>query len=235
MPARRAPSFHAGILAACLALATPGIATAQTTGLTHDLLKNATYPSVVGAGGRSITLHDGRFEERTQLSNAGVTLNVVTTVTFIDAAIGPEYAAVVIASNGGGSGTFIRLHLVTGGAGTVTAGPGAALGDRVSTERPRITDRGVQMDVVTQGPGEPLCCPTQRETREFAREGNEFRLISTVVTQPSVSRPPERSASGPPQTGRIGLASPVPPSPVGLALATLALVLLARRIVASRP
>lgn len=202
-------------------LSVPGAARAQTAGLTVGLLQNATYPSEFTVG-KQVTLRDGRYDQRAALNDPFRP----ALITFVDAVIGTEYAAVVIASNTGGSGVFLSLHPVTSSAGAVTAGPGLFLGDRQRIEGFAIVDGRVRLALLTQGPGEPFCCPTQRETREFVRDANAFRLVSTVVTQPGALP----AAPSPPKTGTLGsLGGSSGGTAAAFTLAAVALVLAARR------
>jgi hypothetical protein len=168
-------------------------AEAQGTGLTEALLRNATYPSEFSPS-RQVVLRDGRYEWN-QPPLRGYAM-------FAQAVIGPEFAAVLIDSSTGGSGMFMSLHLVTSTAGAVSAGPGLLVGDRQRVEAFAIEDGRVRLALLTQGPTDPFCCPTQRETRTYVREGNAFRLAATVITQPG------SGPLTPPRTGQLGTAAP---------------------------
>ncbi|MSQ35835.1 MAG: hypothetical protein EXR63_01645 [Dehalococcoidia bacterium] len=194
-------------------------AAAQTAGLTEDVLRNTTYPSEFSPTPRS------RCET---VATSGTNRRRSVATVFAQAVIGPEFAAVLIDSSTGGSGLFLSLHSVASVAGAVTAGPGLFLGDRQRVEAFTIEGGRVRVTLLTQGPTDPFCCPTQRETREFVREGNASRLVSTVIT---------RLGSGPltpppPRTGNLGLADDARgpgATASALVLATIALALVVRR------
>ncbi len=207
----------------------PAVAGAQTAGLTLDALKNATYPSEFSPS-KQVTLLDGKaaWNQPPLRGNA----------VFVDAQIGPEYAAVLIGTSTGGSGSFLTLHLVTRSAGAIVAGPGVLVGDRTRVEAFAIDPSGVRFDagsvrlaVLTQGPTDPFCCPTQREARIYVRDNNAFRLASTTITQPGTG---PNVAPAPPKTGTAGLADAGSNAAALLALATVILALGARSRMAAR-
>jgi hypothetical protein len=214
--------FPALLLPIVLSLAMPDTTTAQAPALTLDLLKNATYPSEYSPSGQA-PLRDGEYEWNQPPLRGRA--------TFVDAAVGRQYTAVLIASSTGGSGVFTSLHLVTSANGAISAGPGLFLGDRQRIESFSIAGDRVRLSVITHGPTEPLCCPTQHETREYIVAGNAFRLASTTITQP---------ASGgsvqpvPPKTGNAGLASGTAGLPLVFLLGTAVLLAITRAAVASR-
>jgi len=76
-------------------------------------------------------------------------------------------AAVVLASNTGGTGTFVDLFaLLDKEDGAYARGP-ASLGDRVKVDSIRVHNRTVLVHLLTHGPDDPLCCPTQHVTETF--------------------------------------------------------------------
>jgi hypothetical protein len=47
-----------------------------------------------------------------------------------------------------------------------TRGP-ASLGDRVKVDSIRVSDRAIHVHLLTHGPTDPLCCPTQHDVETF--------------------------------------------------------------------
>ena len=207
-------SFAALTLIGAFAVGGLPAAQAQATDAVLSVLKNTTYPSEYTPS-KQAPLRDGKYEFNQPPLRASV--------TFVDAAIGAQRTAVLLASSTGGSGVFLSLHLVTSQNGAIIAGPGLFLGDRQRVEAFTISGDRARVDLVTQGPNEPQCCPTQHETREFVVDGNVFRTVSIAVTQPGGTLAPVA-----PKTGNLGRISEVGALPPVLALFTLAFALLAR-------
>jgi hypothetical protein len=122
----------------------------------------AGYPmDHLGAG--TIQLSAGAYHD----SAAGLDVKLIATATGDLDGDDRKDAAVVLASNTGGTGTFIDLFaLVDGGDRTLTRGP-ASLGDRVKVDSIRVSDRAIHLHLLTQGPNDPLCCPTQHVVETF--------------------------------------------------------------------
>src|SRR3954468_12452702 len=111
-----------------LSAASSSAAHAATPALTADALRNIAYPSQYTLAG-SAPLRDGKYDQRADLGGDLGAKNPAV-VSFTSAAIGDNYSAVLLATNTGGSGIFLTLHLVTVQAGVPQAGPGLFLGDR---------------------------------------------------------------------------------------------------------
>jgi hypothetical protein len=180
----------AAALVALAALGGPGAARAQAVPLTLDQLKNATYPSTL-THDRTAPLVDGAYSEPAAPGSASL-----VTVQFVDASITPDFAAVVLASSGGGSGTFFTLHLVTLENGAPVAGGGILLGDRIKLGTLSIVDNQVVIRMTVPGPNDPLCCPSQDETRVYGFTANGFGLIATPVPTLYAPQTPVPAASG---------------------------------------
>ena len=81
--------------------------------------------------------------------------------------------------------------------------------------------------MIRHGPGEPFCCPTLADVREYVREGNRLRLVSSAQPDAPVATP------APPRTGSAGLAAGTAGGATAtngvLVLATVVLVIGTRR------
>jgi len=205
----------AGLIAG---LAVASGASAQSAAApTLDQLKNATYPTSYRAS-KSITLVDGKFDSAAERVN----------MTFVDATYGTlngtPVAVVHTASNTGGSGVFSEIYIVD--ASLKPFGPGL-LGDRVKNVRVQVVDNRIHVDMVTQGPGEPLCCGTTpaRQTWEL-RDGALTRTAQLFPQiQPTAPVRPAATGHGVEAEGRAATVLVLL-----LVSATAALVLLARRL-----
>ncbi|MCB0149670.1 MAG: hypothetical protein KDE01_18750, partial [Caldilineaceae bacterium] len=159
------------MLATGLAVAAlPAFAAApqQDGGLTPDALANATYQSDYAANGE-ITLVDGQAEEEIAPGSASkLVVTLIEPTAFGDLnGDGIDDAAVLLASESGGSGTFIDLHAVLDEDGAPVDAASAFLGDRVQVNSLVIEDGVIVVELVTQGPTDPMCCPTQEENRTY--------------------------------------------------------------------
>jgi hypothetical protein len=85
-------------------------------------------------------------------------------------------AAVILATNSGGSGVFVDLAAVVNDKGTPKHIASAALGDRVQIKSISINAGEIIVALVKQGPNDPLCCPSQPLTLKFKLQSD--KLIS---------------------------------------------------------
>jgi heat shock protein HslJ len=99
----------------------------------------------------------------------------------LDAVPGTD-AAVVIASNEGGSGERIKLAIVAMRSGAATGVGTATVGDRTKVRDVRVAAPDITLDVVEIGPGEPACCGTQLATKTYRLEGSTLKEQSSQVT-----------------------------------------------------
>ena len=87
-------------------------------------------------------------------------------------------AAVILYSSGGGSGTFYELHVMVERDGQPHDVAWTQLGDRVEINSLAIEEDEIVVDMVTQGPDDPMCCPTQQVVQTYALEGES--LVQTT-------------------------------------------------------
>jgi len=145
-----------------------------------DILENATYSSEFTAD-ETLTLVDGQHQQEAAPGSASM-----ETVIFVDAAVGvidDNYsAAVVLATNNGGTGTFISLHLMQFDNGEAVEIAATQLGDRTQINSVEINVNGeIVIDMVRHSDDDPLCCPTEAVIITYALEGNE--LVETSVVE----------------------------------------------------
>jgi hypothetical protein len=86
-------------------------------------------------------------------------------------------AAVVLATNSGGSGVFIDLAAVVVEEGQPVNVAITPLGDRVQINSLTIQDGQIIVDMVTHGPDDPMCCPTQQVVETYELQGYELVKI----------------------------------------------------------
>jgi heat shock protein HslJ len=151
-------------------------------------LKNATYLTEFTASG-SATLKDGVYTEPGASGSA-----TQTSVTLTDSIAygllpdGQTAAAVVLAIDTGGSGTFYQLSLMADASGQAINLASTFLGDRVIINEVSIEEGKIIVDLTRQGPEDPMCCPTQRMLEVYAYQDGQLVLESSVeIAQPSLT------------------------------------------------
>ena len=87
---------------------------------------------------------------------------------------GAADAVVVLVYWGGGSGVFNYLAAMVNDHGTPRHVASAELGDRVRIGGLSVAGGKVTVNLTAQGEHDPMCCPTQAETRTFALQGQEL-------------------------------------------------------------
>ena len=157
-------------------------ARAALAGLTVNALKNAEYKSDWTKSGTA-QLTDGEYRE--QAAPGSATETVVTLLTdhmaFGQLSDGQEAAAVILITNPGGSGTFRDLAVVAQQGGKPANIAVSFLGDRVKVNSLAIEGGEIVVDMVTQGPDDPFCCPTQQVVQKYALQESELVQTSSEV------------------------------------------------------
>jgi dipeptidyl aminopeptidase/acylaminoacyl peptidase len=142
--------------------------------LTLDTLKNLEY-RVTASEGAPVKLVDGKYEKNEPVEERFYVI-ATDSVGFGDFdGDGTKDAAIVVVSNTGGTGVFVDVVLVRSVEGLPVASRGAFLGDRVKVNTIHVERGNVVVDLIQQGPNDPMCCPTQHATRRFSFDGG--RLI----------------------------------------------------------
>ena len=178
----------------------PSAARAQQPPPTRAQLEAATYAADVAPGG-SATLVGGRFEAPAAPGSASK-----VTVSLQAAANGPiggqPGAAVILASSGGGSGTFFDLYAVDASAKTIAR---AALGDRIVLNALTFGPNGrIVVAMVAHAPADPACCPTSVQTREYEIRDGALMLLTTATPGPPPPRPATTGTGGGTATRALG-------------------------------
>jgi len=122
------------------------------------------------------TLNNGTFSDGT------VTVTLVEPVAFGDLnGNGQEDAAVVLTVDPSGSGTFYDMFALLNQNGTPVQAAISYIGDRQGILNLQIASGRVILDFMTQGPGDPSCCPSQHRLRSYILEGNTLHLASEQI------------------------------------------------------
>lgn len=146
----------------------------------QGLVENATFKNVAGGGLNPITLSNGIYQELIPDSAASLYTSLLDTAAFgqID---GQPAAAVTLATNAGGTGTYIDLAVVTFADGAATNVATTLLGDRVQVNSVEISANGtIVVDMVEAGESDPLCCPTQHVINIYTLQNGELVKVSST-------------------------------------------------------
>lgn len=140
---------------------------------------NGSYPDLNSS---AVTLVNGEWRTEHQLTDsAGSTLTVRESVVAGPTALGDLNgdgagdAAVVLAFNGGGSGTFMHLVSVLLEEDRAVAGKLVPLGDRVAVRSLTIEAGTVTVDALVHRRGDGLCCPSLPIALEFELRDGLFQ------------------------------------------------------------
>jgi hypothetical protein len=141
--------------------------------LALNALRNTEYSSEF-ADGNKIKLTDGKYQnDAAHLLITFAPLNASGDLN----GDGVDDAAVILASNTGGSGVFYHLAAVINRNGTPQHVASVLLGDRVKIEAMSIRSGTITLDMVVQGPQDPMCCPTQKTRQSYRLEGDKLTPV----------------------------------------------------------
>jgi len=138
------------------------------TELSAAVLRSASFTSLYVEEGE-VLLDGGIFEDTAR--RVVVFFQPEYAVGDLDGDGSPD-AAVVLATETGGSGTFVDLAVVLNRDGRPENVATAFLGDRVPVDRIRIVDGEIQVDLTMHGPADPILlpgCPSSNLLRALDR------------------------------------------------------------------
>jgi heat shock protein HslJ len=213
--------FSAALIAAgacCLALwsATCAAQAGPAERLTVSALKNTSYSGIQDIGG-PVRLQAGTWQGRPPMPGSAS----VPRVDFLGRLAargdltgdGIEEAAVLLASNFGGSGVFLHVAIVGQQGSGLRNLDTRFVGDRIQVRDLRIESGQVVLDVVRAGPNDPSCCPTEVVSLRMRMTGGHLGAAEQVGP---ASRLSLNTLSGP--TWRLASWNDSEPAPDGLTL-----------------
>jgi heat shock protein HslJ len=149
--------------------------------LAPDSLANMQVNSELAADGMAL-LENGVYTESIDAESASVIeVRLLPDPIAYGVVNAQDAAAVLLAESGGGSGTFISLALIVDEEGAPVHVASAPLGDRVVVQSLAITSDQIVVEMLTQGPDDPECCPTQVVTQVYALQEDTLVLVSETV------------------------------------------------------
>jgi LysM repeat protein len=158
-------------------------------------LRNATYQGIYD---EPVQLTDGQYAGQPFVEGGASRPTVTLSDPFVAFGDlngdGVEDAAVILAENSGGSGVFVYLAAVVDQNGVPVNQATRLLGDRVQINTLLIDNGEIVLDMVTQGPDDPFCCPTLEVTLHFRLEADQLAETTDFAgtyeaTLPSASSP----------------------------------------------
>jgi len=145
----------------------------QSAKLDPAMLANIEYKSDWTKTGLA-PLTDGEYREQAAPGSATETVVTISEHIAHGQLNGQDAAAVVLITDPGGSGTFYDLAVVVEQDGAPVNVAKTMLGDRVQVKAVSIAGNEIIVEMVTQGPDDPMCCPTQDAVQTYALEGQEL-------------------------------------------------------------
>jgi hypothetical protein len=161
--------------------------------LALEALANLEYQSEFTESGTA-PLVDGEYREPAAPGSASEIRVMLTEYVAFGELNGEPTAAVILVSDSGGSGTFYDLAVVVEQDGEPVNVATTLLGDRVRINDLTIEDGQIVVDLVTQGPDDPFCCPTQQMVNTYELQGDQLVLASSEIVG-TVEAPPTATTS----------------------------------------
>ncbi len=146
--------------------------------LTFELLRNSPYPTTF-AGSGAVQLTDGEFQ---QVVSADSPIRIYSRLSDVHAfgdldGDGDREAAVILATNTGGTGIFYELFIVEMVENMPTIVDTVLIGDRVIIHAMSIDDEGMTLDLTQRGREDSPCCPSEEARLVYVLE--EKVLVQT--------------------------------------------------------
>jgi heat shock protein HslJ len=160
--------------------------------LSFESLRNAEYLSLHTKSGGAF-LADGSYRERIMPGTASEVVVNLTRYIAYGRLDNRETAAVILITQTGGTGNFYDLAIMVNRDGKAFNRATRNLGDRIRIESLAIVEDEIVIDMVSQGPGDPMCCPTRNVVEHYS-------LVGTALIRKSPT-PLDESDALPPLTG----------------------------------
>jgi heat shock protein HslJ len=153
----------------------------STTPLTEEALRNAEYRSEWTEDGMA-QLVNGEYRKPIMEGSATEIVIRLVSVALGDLnGDGVADAAVVLVTDPGGSGTFYDLVTVLNRDGKPEHVATVSLGDRAEIQTLSAESGQIVVRMITHGPNDPMCCPTQEVKQIYALQGDTLVQTSSQV------------------------------------------------------
>ena len=140
-------------------------------------LGNMTYQSTLTVSD-TVTLTDGQSLRTTGEGASEQVASMLTDKLAFGDLNGEPSAAVILSTNTGGSGVFMDLAVVQRVDGVPANVATTSLGDRVRIYSLAIENNQILVEMVTQGPDDPMCCPTQHVMAAYELQNGELKQVA---------------------------------------------------------
>jgi hypothetical protein len=156
----------------------PPSPTPTPAGVTLDQLRNGTY-TLLSLDNVTVKLTDGKFKYSDQSKLINAVGQLIEPAAFGDLnGDSMNDAAVTIATNTGGSGTFHELIVVLAQQGQAAD---LMIGDRIREKQLTIQDGKIILDYLRQGPKDGLCCPSEHAQTSYRLQNGKLEVVSDKV------------------------------------------------------
>jgi heat shock protein HslJ len=146
-----------------------------------EALGNASYPlDYTGTG--IIQLTGGEFREPAAPDSAAENVTQLTEhIAMGELSSGQSVIAAILVSQTGGTGTFYDLAVLQVQDGVPSNPVTTYLGDRIVVNNLAIENGQIMVDMIVQGPEDPLCCPTQQVISTYELDNGELLQTSSEL------------------------------------------------------
>jgi heat shock protein HslJ len=147
---------------------------------TREELANTSYLNEFAQTG-VVQLVNGQYREPIAEDSATELIVMLTNHTAFGDVAGDnaENAIVVLVSQPGGSGSFYDLAVVHKQDEALTNMASIRLGDRVQIKNMWVENGDIVVEMLTQGPDDPMCCPSQFVRNYYGLESGELILLKS--------------------------------------------------------
>ena len=149
--------------------------------LTEDMLKNATYQ--LSSYPKTVTLKEGKYDGSADADQVAAVM--LPQIAFGDLnGDGLEDAAVLIAENGGGSGSFVSVFAILNQAGKPLQSGAALIDDRANIKALSIKNGQISVDALIHGTNDAMANPTLAVTENYIITKSGLKLVHFISAVP---------------------------------------------------